>query len=77
MELIKTIKGKSVYLIMPSILKQVIFTKKDIELDTKISRNVISRVIEQLIQLGIIEPDNKVAKKAYKYKEIYNIFIKN
>ena len=77
MELIKTIKGKSVYLIMPSILKQVIFTKKDIELDTKISRNVISRVIEQLIQLGIIEPDNTVAKKAYKYKEIYNIFIKN
>ena len=77
MELIKTIKGKSVYLIMPSILKQVIFTKKDIELDTKISRNVISRIIEQLIQLGIIEPDNTVAKKAYKYKEIYNIFIKN
>ena len=62
---------------MPSILKQVIFTKKDIELDTKISRNVVSKVIDQLIQLGIIELDNTVAKKAYKYKEIYNVFVKN
>ena len=77
MELVKNIKGKSVYLIMPSILKQVIFTKKDIELDTKISRNVVSKVIDQLIQLGIIELDNTVAKKAYKYKEIYNVFVKN
>ena len=77
MELVKNIKGKSVYLIMPSILKQVIFTKKDIELDTKISRNVVSKVIDQLIQLGIIELDSTVAKKAYKYKEIYNVFVKN
>lgn len=75
MKLIKNIKGKSVYLIMPSILKQVIFTKKDIELDTKISRNVVAKVIDQLVQLDIIEPDNTVAKKAYKYKEIYNVFI--
>lgn len=74
MELIKNIKGKSVYLIMPSILKQVIFTKKDIEVDTKISRNVVARIIDQLVDLKIIEPDNTIAKKAYKYTEIYNVF---
>ena len=59
---------------MPSILKQVIFTKKDIEVDTKISRNVVARIIDQLVDLKIIEPDNTIAKKAYKYTEIYNVF---
>ena len=58
---------------MPAILKTVIFTKKDIEKETGLSRNSVSNIIEQLIQLDIIEPDVTYTRWAYKYKKIYTI----
>ena len=75
MELIKEIKGNSVYRIMPTIIKQIVFTKKEIEELSGVSRNVVSKIIDQLVMLKIIEPDLTYAKKGYKYTKIYNIFV--
>ncbi|MBQ8380184.1 MAG: Fic family protein [Clostridia bacterium] len=72
---IKQIKGNSVYRIMPAIMKQIVFTKKEIEDETGVSRNVVSKIMDQLVALGILELDVNYAKKGYKYKEIYNVFV--
>ena len=72
---LKRIKGNSLYIIMPLILKHIVFTKKEIEVETNLSRNTISKVIQKLVNLGILIEDNTVAKKAYKYKSVYNVFV--
>lgn len=72
---IKSIKGSSVYKIMPIILKQIVFTKKEIEELTQVSKSTVSAIIDQLVELGIISPDSNYAKKAYRYTEIYNVFV--
>lgn len=72
---IKAIKGSSVYKIMPIILKQIVFTKKEIEELTQVSKSTVSAIIDQLVELGIISPDSNYAKKAYRYTEIYNVFV--
>ena len=75
MRRIKAIKGNSVYRIMPVIMKQIVFTKKEVEEESGVSKNIVSNIINQLVELGILETDNNYAKKAYKYKEIYNVFV--
>ena len=75
MEKIKQIKGNSIYRIMPVIMRQIVFTKKEIEEETGISRNALSRVIDELVKLEILENDANHAKKGYKYKEIYDVFV--
>lgn len=40
-----------------------------------VSRNATSRVIDELVKIGILEEDKNYAKKAYKYKEIYDVFV--
>lgn len=72
---IKAIKGNSVYRIMPLIMKQIVFTKKEIEEESGVSKNAVSKIINQLVELGILEIDTSHAKKGYKYKEIYNVFV--
>jgi Fic family protein len=74
-EKIKTIKGNSVYCIMPIIMKQIVFTKTEISELSGVSRNTTSNIINKLINLGIIEPDSTIIKKGYRYKDIYNIFV--
>lgn len=75
MEKIKTMKRNSVYRIMPVIMKQIVFTKKEVEEETDVSRNIVSQIIDELVEIGIIEIDTTYAKKGYKYKEIYNVFV--
>ena len=75
MEKIKNIKGNSVYRIMPVIMRQIVFTKKEIEEESGVSKNVVSNIINQLVNLGILEIDVTYNKKGYKYKEIYNVFV--
>lgn len=75
MERIKKINGNSVYRIMPVIMKQIVFTKKDVEDLSGVSRNVVSNIIDQLVQLSILVPDSSYAKKGYKYTEIYDVFV--
>lgn len=72
---IKTIKGNSVYRIMPVIMKQIVFTKKEVEDESGVSRNIVSHIIDKLVEIDILEIDTTYAKKGYKYKDIYNVFV--
>ena len=72
---IKTIKGNSIYRIMPVIMKQIVFTKKEIEEESGVSRNIVSHIIDKLVEIDILEIDTTYAKKGYKYKDIYNVFV--
>ena len=75
MQKVKELKRNSVYRIMPAIMKQIVFTKKEIEDETGVSRNIVSQIIDELVKLNIIEPDSSYMKKGYKYKEVYNVFV--
>ena len=75
MKTIETIKGNSVYKIMPVIKKQIVFTKKEIEEASGVSVNVVSRIIDQLVELNILVKDPTVMKKGYRYQRIYDIFV--
>lgn len=75
METIKSIRGNSIYRIMPVIMKQIIFTKKEVEEQSGVSRNVVSNIIDELVQLKIIEHDYTYSKNTYKYSKIYHVFV--
>ena len=75
MQTIKEIKGNSVYRIMPVIMKQIVFTKKEVQELSGVSTNVVSKIINQLVELGIIVPDTTVVKKGYRYQRIYKVFV--
>jgi len=77
METIKKIKGNSVYRIMPVIMKQIVFTSKEVSDESGVSPNVTSGIIRQLVGLGIIIPDQTVMKKGYRYQRIYEVFVGN
>ena len=75
MEKIKVLNRNSVYIIMPIIMKQIVFTKKEIEDLSELSRGTVSQVIDKLVELGILINDSTYAKKAYKYTSIYDVFV--
>lgn len=74
---IKEIKGGSIHIVMPIIMRQIVFTVNEVVQESGLSRNTINRLLSKLIDLDIIVPDNKYAKKAYRYQEIYNVFVTN
>lgn len=75
MKKIEQIKGNSVYRIMPILMKQIVFTKKEVQELSGVSVNVVSNIINQLVDLKILNPDSSVVKKGYRYQRIYDIFI--
>ena len=75
MKKIEAIKGNSVYRIMPIIMKQIVFTKKEVQQESGVSVNVVSNIINQLVALKIIIPDTTIIKKGYRYQRIYEVFI--
>lgn len=75
MDTIKAIRGNSVYRIMPVIMKQIVFTKKEIQDASGVSANATSNIINQLVDLKILVPDSSVIKKGYRYQRIYEIFV--
>lgn len=75
MEKIKMLKSNAIYRIMPVIMRQVVFTKKEIAEEANVSRNTISKLINQLVELNILVHDSSYAKLGYKYKDIYNVFV--
>ncbi len=75
MKKIEQIKGNSVYRIMPVLMKQIVFTKKEVQELSGVSVNVVSNIINQLVDLKIINPDSSVVKKGYRYQRIYDIFV--
>lgn len=72
---IKSIKGNTIYKLMPIISKQVVFTKQELIDLSGISTNAVARAITQLLDANIIIKDDSYRKKGYKYKEIYDVFI--
>lgn len=75
METIASIKGNSVYKIMPIIMKQIVFTKKELQEASGVSVNVVSNIVKQLVELKILVPDDTVLKKGYRYQRIYETFV--
>lgn len=75
METIKAIKGNSVYRIMPVIMKQIVFTKKEVQELSGVSTNVVSKIINQLVDLKVVVPDSTMVKKGYRYQKIYEVFV--
>lgn len=75
MQKIKTLNSNAVYRIMPSLIHQIVFTKKEIEEESGVSRNTVSTLIDELVKIGILDIDDNYAKLAYRYSEIYNVFV--
>ena len=75
MNLIATLKSNAVYRIMPAIIHQIVFTKKEISEESGVSRNTVSIIIDKLVKLGILVQDSNYAKLSYRYNEIYNVFV--
>ena len=75
MEKIKILKSNAVYRIMPAIMRQIVFTKKEIVEESSVSRNTVSVLIDKLVELNILVPDSNYAKLGYRYNEIYNVFV--
>ena len=75
MKAIEVIKGNSVYRIMPVIMKQIVFTKKEVQELSGVSVNVVSNIMKQLVDLKVIIPDSSIVKKGYRYQKIYEVFV--
>lgn len=75
MKKIAVLKSSAVYRIMPAIMHQIVFTKKEIEDESGVSRNTVSTLIDKLVELKILVPDSNCAKLSYRYVEIYNVFV--
>ena len=75
MKAIEEIKGNSVYRIMPVIMKQIVFTKKEVQELSGVSVNVVSKIINLLVELNVIVPDSSIVKKGYRYQKIYEVFV--
>lgn len=37
--------------------------------------NVVSKIINQLVDLKVIVPDTTIVKKGYRYQKIYEVFV--
>lgn len=75
MQKVSVINGASIYKIMPVIMRLIVFTKQEIVEETGVSRNIVSKIIDRLVEIGILVPDNTYPKLGYKYSEIYNVFV--
>lgn len=75
MKLIESLNSNAIYRIMPAIMHQIVFTKKEIEDESGVSRNTVSTLIDKLEEIGILISDSTYAKLGYRYNEIYNVFV--
>ena len=75
MKLIESLNSNAIYRIMPAVMHQIVFTKKEIEDESGASRNTVSTLIDKLEKLGILVADSTYAKLGYRYNEIYNVFV--
>lgn len=74
-EKIKSIKGGSIHTVFPIMMNKVVFTKKYIEEQTDLAPSTIARIINQLLDLGILVDISRGRKKEYRYDRIYKVFI--
>lgn len=74
-EKIKTIKGGSIHTVFPIMMNKVVFTKEHIKEQTNLAPSTIARIINQLLDLGILVDISRGRKKEYRYDRIYKVFI--
>ena len=74
MEKIKKLNSNAIYRIMPAMMDQIVFTKREIEEESRVSRNTVSYLIDELVKMEILVPDSTYAKLSYRYKKIYEVF---
>ena len=67
MKSVEVLRSNAIYRIMPAILHQIVFTKKEIEEESGVSRNRVSDLIDKLVDMGIIVEDSSYAKLSYRY----------
>ena len=60
---------------MPALMHQIVFTKKEIEDESGVSRNTVSTIIDKLVELEILVVDSTYAKLSYRYQRIYDVFV--
>ena len=75
MKKLEVLRSNAVYRIMPAIMRQIVFTKKEIEEESGVTRNTVSNLIDKLVEINILVPDSNYAKLDYRYNEIYNVFV--
>lgn len=75
MQRIKSLNSTAIYRIMPTMMHQIVFTKREVELESGVSRNTVSSLIDRLVEMNILVVDSTHAKLAYRYKEIYDVFV--
>ncbi len=63
--------------VMDFIFKKVVFKKNELIDEVGISRPTANKIINELIELGILIKDDSIIKNCYRYKKIYNLFINN
>ena len=61
---------------MPVIMRQIVFTKMEVQDESGVSVNAVSKIINQLVELGIIITDSTAVKKGYRYQRIYEFFVR-
>lgn len=75
MQTIGTLNSHAAYQIMPFIIKQIVFTKKEVQDATGLSAGTVSRIINELVDRGILIKDSTKIKKGYRYQQIYDVFV--
>lgn len=60
---------------MPVIMKQIVFTVKEVQELSGVSSSAVFRNLKKLIELEIIIQDIKYNKETYRYKSIYDVFV--
>lgn len=75
MKKINSLNSNAIYRIMPAIMHQIVFTKKEISEESGVLRNTVSILIDKLVEINILVADSTHSKLGYKYKEIYDVFV--
>lgn len=75
MKKLEVLRSNAVYRIMPAMMRQIVFTKKEIEEESGVTRNTVSNLIDKLVEINILVPDSNYAKLGYRYNKIYNVFV--
>ena len=75
MKTLETLNNSSKYKIMPALMHQIVFNKKEISDECGVSRNTVSKFIDRLEEMGILVKDSTYSKLGYRYNEIYNVFV--
>ncbi len=73
----ETIKGSTIYKILPIMFKKVVFTTNDIVTECNLHINSVNKVLNKLVAQGYLVKEKKdgTNRVTFCYKSVYNVFI--